>query len=962
MEVIKVLESLRLKEKIEEAYLRLKRYYYHDTNALLYIRVQIAEFEENQNLDEKFKEIKEKIMEECIGDYIDKVKALPVLKKLIKEPNKEKDIIINNYNSKNHKTERNYIIEAPIELHIISMLWVMEIGKGLDETFYVNSYGQRLNLKRKNENLEFSNKYSTFLPYFSQYQKWRDQGIKELRHILKDDKEDAILFTLDIEKFFYNISNIKVEKICVTENKLHNFLNSTIDEVNLKFKEELLIEENLNSNKKIYLKESGTVQGSPLPVGLASSMILANHFLKDIDKRILEDLSPNYYGRYVDDIILVFKKSSKVLEEKELSSKLDYFKLCLDKSVFNDKSRAGTLNEIKIENKIEGTKILLNVQLEKLKIYHFRPDDGSALLDNFENDLKLNASTFNILPEEEELMESFNKNAFSIQYNGGVNKLSSIKGLNDNKFKLSSYLSKAINFYKDSDFYSKEEFKNEVIQFFKGSYLIDYNLLWEKLFTYFLVIGEFEQNLKFYKLIIEEINKILDKELRKEKRKFLNYSFAICLALNIKAIEEHKKIIEANELDNEMEEIKKISLKIINSNMFRHRNVVFSLANFSKKEKEINFLKEDAFDDELCELKLKYSPRRIHLDEFTLYFFKNQSTSDAMYISSAKEKFNEVSDFKLEIEIEQKISNNIDFFDISNKKTNDKKLDLKSINIGLANLKIEDEYFEKNLDGTPNLSLDRKMKIFKILNEARNSSVNILIFSEMSIPFQWINLITEFSRRNNMAIIFGLDHIVKNNYCCNYLATILPYSISKHYRTSFMKLRLKNHYAPQEKEYIIGRNFNLPEDVAEPIYDLFNWEGLYFTNFNCFELANIKDRSKFIGKIDFLIASVFNKDTKYFNEVLSSSSRDLHCYVAQVNNSKYGDTLLLRPSRKDLKEVASISGGENTGLLVGKIDVNSLRNFQKTKHNLQKDNKSFKPTPPGFTTQMVWNRIKNEIK
>ncbi len=42
-----------------------------------------------------------------------------------------------------------------------------------------------------------------------------------------------------------------------------------------------------------------------LPIGLLSSFVLANHYLKDFDERILHRFKPAYYGRYVDDILMV---------------------------------------------------------------------------------------------------------------------------------------------------------------------------------------------------------------------------------------------------------------------------------------------------------------------------------------------------------------------------------------------------------------------------------------------------------------------------------------------------------------------------------------------------------------------------------------------------------------------------------------------------------------------------------
>ena len=42
-----------------------------------------------------------------------------------------------------------------------------------------------------------------------------------------------------------------------------------------------------------------------LPIGLCSSLVLANWYLQGFDAAVLKNVRPAYYGRYVDDILLV---------------------------------------------------------------------------------------------------------------------------------------------------------------------------------------------------------------------------------------------------------------------------------------------------------------------------------------------------------------------------------------------------------------------------------------------------------------------------------------------------------------------------------------------------------------------------------------------------------------------------------------------------------------------------------
>ena len=102
------------------------------------------------------------------------------------------------------------------------------------------------------------------------------------------------------------------------------------------------------------------------------------------------------------------------------------------------------------------------------------------------------------------------------------------------------------------------------------------------------------------------------------------------------------------------------------------------------------------------------------------------------------------------------------------------------------------------------------------------------------------------------------------------------------------------------------------------------WKGLYFTNYYCFELADIVHRSIFRSKIDFLIASEWNKDINFYSNITEATSRDLHCYFIQVNTSDYGDSRITHPKRTENRDTLRIKGGKNTTLLVDELDIKSF--------------------------------------
>jgi len=66
-----------------------------------------------------------------------------------------------------------------------------------------------------------------------------------------------------------------------------------------------------------------------LPIGFLPSNILANWYLQKFDKAIINEWNPIYYGRYVDDIIIVDKIANSKIEEVLSKGNDDFLDLFL---------------------------------------------------------------------------------------------------------------------------------------------------------------------------------------------------------------------------------------------------------------------------------------------------------------------------------------------------------------------------------------------------------------------------------------------------------------------------------------------------------------------------------------------------------------------------------------------------------------------------------------------------------
>lgn len=277
-----------------------------------------------------------------------------------------------------------------------------------------------------------------------------------------------------------------------------------------------------------------------------------------------------------------------------------------------------------------------------------------------------------------------------------------------------------------------------------------------------------------------------------------------------------------------------------------------------------------------------------------------------------------------------------------------------SIVVALANVPVDQNDVEASYLGEPRLGRARLKSFTTLLNEISkyrgdgNRQVDLVVFPEVSVPHAWECILAAWARRHRVGVICGLEHSVDfKGRALNEVLALLPYETASGHWACLPVRRLKRFYSPEEEFVLKNEGLRVPTVKASP-YHLFRWRGASLAIYNCFELASIEDRSLFKGCVDFIIATEFNRDINYFSSIVESSARDLHCYVVQVNDSKYGDSRVVSPSRSELMNPLRIKGGDNLTFLAMRLDLMSLRVHQRKGYGLQKESGEFKPTPPNF--------------
>lgn len=533
-------------------------------------------------------------------------------------------------------------------------------------------------------------------------------------------------------------------------------------------------------------------------------------------------------------------------------------------------------------------------------------------------------------------------------------------------------IGKMIKIVLNTNFSQKEimKYNIQLTNIFVGRNILDLQRQWEKIFTYLYLSSSKEEFAEFVHRVIKVIsqleysNPLIKRKLQRSLAKYFFNTISMVISLNIKQYKKtfakHIEVLYSKKLKELSRElIIPNAIKVRKSNLIRHYLIsILPLSNYCKSSTMISLygdkylVKNFKFD--LDKKKLKYSPRFIHYHEVSIFYHlkflytKKSNNSELYYENSEKFIFNEYKLFpgvhkknKDYPTGSKKDNSNKTYHNISTKPNKDK------LNIALINMRVDVQNSINSFKGKLNLSFDRLIDITSIINTAMKNNADIIIFPEISIPNEWLLLLSEFSKMNNIAIVFGMEHFSIQKRVYNFSVAILPFTVGQ-YRNSYIHFNQKSYYSPSEEKEIKGNKYKVPFIKNREKVDIYKWKNTVFSIFNCYELSNIKSRSELVGENDFTIAIEYNQDTNYFSNIIGSIARDNHSYIVQVNSSQYGDSRITQPTKTVSMDIVKIKGGKDTSLIIGEIDIKKIRDFQSKTFSLQSEDKNFKLTPPNF--------------
>lgn len=1023
----------------QKAYKKLKSNAYYDkTN--LHLRDRIAEAENTPGLtiEERLEHLYQAFTEpsrmkwEQEKDNILKSISCRVLPKKIRNTKKERQaetdgILISGVPAKQVRLgEAQYFIDMDLEGMILGVLWIMMIGWQLDKA-YTNCYGNRI---RKTLYNEFSKEPTfspaLFEPYFQNYESWRDQALTLAQKCMQQD--DVLILTLDFKRYYYSVD--------VSEKFMKEVLAGVKGSSD--YSEKYLSRINdfvycvIKRYSEIYREYSGEKEmRNILPIGFLPSGVLANECLKKFDTAILDGWNPLYYGRYVDDILIVEKveKGSRIAQKAQngelgFREAFEYYTVNNARwtgeakrnarAVFKkEEGDCGTYSVLPEFTKPLGRATKIRLQAGKIKLFYFQRGQSDALITCFKNSIEKNKSEFRWMPEDDAVFQEDDySEVFELRHRG-VNKLREVEEIAVDKYALSKYLGKLqrINGLITEKTKGEEyNFVRDLHKIFTPETVIENYTLWERVITILFVKRSYKALLRFLGLVMDTIDetsytpeeendraKQVTNALREAMKEHLISSMARPMALHVGESFKDWKLEKTTQtlLDKRTETLLTKAqnrakgyfksrmldknLCVIWPELVEHSEEGLQKNDLTNEEDVAELLKKgnhgESFQKEMERIIKQsyiYYPYLIKPAELLLakLMVDLVCTKNLKDLNEVGEIFKQCwqlnySPFSTEggagngyTEENIKIGelHKQPVFQIG-------KPSLSKLRVAVANIRMDISSFEQAVMHKPDRSYRRYQQIAELVNTAVREKADMLVMPEACTPKEWLPTLARTCEKNHLAVVTGVEHIIADNCVYNLTAVILPYEEKWTGQWhSVILYHSKNHFAPEEKRMIEGLHLRAMEGTGDAEanedakYELYGWNGFWFSVYCCFELTSIRDRSIFQSYIDALVAVEWNHDVNYYSNIIESLSRDIHCYCIQTNTSEYGDSRITKPSKTENKDILRLKGGSNATAHIGVIDLEQLRKFQMKAYSGQKEDKAFKPTPPDFDCRGAYER------
>lgn len=895
--------------------------------------------------------------------------------------------------------EFRLMARCSMDLHVLSAYWMLKVGDRFDETLSDNVYGSRLRRNRYKKINEQA--LGSFKPYLKPFRDWRDGGIKAMSSALASKKK-VLALTADVSSFYHELN-----PDFMLDDDFHKLAG-----VELKASDEKL-------HRLFITAIQAWAQNTPLkkglPVGLPASAVIANAALLKMDQFIEQQVVPFYYGRYVDDIMLVMENTSGIKSTQKFWE-----------WIFN---RDGGIDLFKDEQGsilfcppyLRGSRVAF--ENNKNKLFVLSGESGAALINAISEQINQRASEWRSLPNLPESAETVATDLLKATNHAGEQA--------DNLRKTDALTLHRAGFalnLRDYEAYERDlppdAWQQHRYAFYRA--VIDHLLTPVKFFelapylSRIIRMATACEDFEYLGRLLEALASLVTKveqqcELGiKASKKVPDDAFECWKTPLYESIAESfvsawpSKLSREGKIAWEKFEATSGAGTIYESRLTASLDLRSFLQGYldTTRVQNLNIEHARLFSYDLAHTPLRFAGlptemvsqrgiparRQIRVIDPTgllpggiisgveilggwIRFKKN--VPSGLVFSTRPFSLNELflvarDPFK---PTQWAQLNDVIYalrgFELTDHKMPqwDKSKRLLCVpdgdkrakqTIAVSSWETKDSSFVAAVMRKPDPDVRKRFeRINRLINEliSRPDGASYLILPELALPPQWFMRISEKLKGRGISLITGVEYLhapkklVRNQIWASLTHDGLGFPSLMIYRQDKQFPAL---HEEQELFRLAGLEMAPAQSQKWDKPPIIQHGDFRFALMVCSELTNIRYRADLRGKIDALFVAEWNPDTDTFNALVESAALDIHAYIIQCNNRQFGDSRIRAPYKDRWKrDLLRVRGGNHDYCITGEIDILALRQFQSSHRS---PSKGFKPVPDGFNEDMAHDR------